>query len=109
MTSAHYFSTVQVLNPVKIIMWRGWGGGIRMKGRSLNPNPSRSHLLIKFTEVTAAEKRGCRFGNVNEDGAILAVCHQSKNAQAVRASAVNVSGRGLRSIFQNFPPASFET
>lgn len=53
-------------------------GGNQNEGTLFKPKPSRSHLLIKFTEVTAAEKHGCRFGNVNEDGAILTVCHQSK-------------------------------
>lgn len=53
-------------------------GENRNEGALFKPKPSRSHLLIKFAGVTAAEKRGRRFGNVNEDRAVLTVCHQSK-------------------------------
>ena len=53
-------------------------GGNQNGGALFKPRPSRSHLLIKFTEVTAAEKLASRFGNVNEDSAILPFCHQSK-------------------------------
>lgn len=52
--------------------------GNQNEGALFKPKPSRSHLLIKFTEVAAVEKHSCRFGNVNEDRAILPGCHQSK-------------------------------
>lgn len=54
------------------------------EGALFKPKPSRSHLLIKFAGVTAAEKRSRCFGNVNEDRGYSHCLPPIKNSLAVR-------------------------